>query len=88
MEDIYPIEGEISLASVSAQLADALIALQQGMAIFDFTALHKIDSSALALILMCRREAERQGKQLKCINIPQNLKNLAALYGVEEYIAD
>lgn len=86
MGAIYPVQGEISIASVTSQLADAFVALKQGIAIYDFAALQKMDSSALALILMCQREAERLGMQLKCINMPQNLKNLAALYGVEEYI--
>ena len=87
MSAIYPVQGEITIASVTSQLADAFAALKQGMAIYDFAALQRMDSSALALFLLCQREAEGLGMQLKCINLPQNLKNLATLYGVENYIA-
>lgn len=87
MSNIYPVPGEVTIATATAQLAAAVAALEKGNDIFDFSALRELDSTALALILACRREAERMGKQLHCINLPENLKNLAALYGVENYIS-
>ena len=88
MAATYTVQSEITIASATSRLADAFVALKQGTAIYDFAELHMMDSSVLALILQCRREAERLGMQLKCINMPENLKNLAALYGVENFITD
>jgi len=87
LSNTYPIQGKLIIATATAQLADGIAALNKGMDIFDFSALRELDSTALAIILACRREAERLGKQLHCINLPENLKNLAALYGVENYIS-
>lgn len=87
MSNIYPVPAEITIATAPAQLAKAIAALGEGSDVFDFSALQDMDSAALAVILACRREAARMGKQLECINLPENLKNLAALYGVENYIS-
>ena len=84
---IYPIQGALTVSSATTQLVEGIAALNKGMSEFDFSALHAMDSTALAFILSCRREAERQDKQFHCINLPENLKNLAALYGVENYIS-
>ena len=87
MSNIYPVPGEVTIATASVRLAEAIIALKEGSDVFDFSALRELDSTALALILACRREAERMGRQLHCVNLPENLANLAALYGVENYIS-
>ena len=87
MNNLYSIQGKLVIASATAQLAEAVAALAHGMAVFDFSAVGEMDSTALAFILSCRREAEHLDKQLRCINLPDNLKNLAALYGVENYIS-
>ncbi|ARU31528.1 hypothetical protein CAP31_07400 [Sulfuriferula sp. AH1] len=87
MSNIYPVSGEVTIATATVQLAEAIAVLEKGNDVFDFSALRGLDSTALALILACRREAERMGKQLHCINLPENLENLAALYGVENYIS-
>ena len=52
----------------------------------DFAAIDGVDSSAVALLLEWRREAQRLGKVLVFVNLPPNLLALANLYGVEELI--
>ncbi|MDR3393024.1 MAG: STAS domain-containing protein [Sulfuriferula sp.] len=85
--NIYSVSGKLVIATAMAQLASAYAALKNGTEVFDFSALEALDSTALALIVSCQREAARLGKQLRCVNMPENLKNLAALYGVENYIS-
>lgn len=87
MSNTFLIQRELTIPTATKQLAEGIAALNKGMSEFDFSALHEMDSSALALILAWRRESERLGKQFHCINLPDNLKNLAALYGVENYIS-
>ena len=52
----------------------------------DFSGITGVDSSAVALLLEWRRQAQRLGKALVFVNLPANLLALARLYGVEELI--
>ena len=52
----------------------------------DFAGITGVDSSAVALLLEWRRQAQRLGKALAFVNLPANLLALARLYGVEELI--
>ncbi len=48
----------------------------------DASALTRFDSSALAVLLACRREAERTARAFSVRGLPARLRELAALYGV------
>ena len=52
----------------------------------DFAGVDAIDSSAVALLLEWRRQAQRRGKRLEFANLPPNLVALATLSGVEDLI--
>ena len=52
----------------------------------DFAGITAVDSSAVALLLEWRREAQRLGKSLAFVNLPPNLVALATLYGVVDLI--
>ena len=47
----------------------------------------QFDSSALAVLLECRREALALGKTFAVAGMPARLRELAALYGVGELLA-
>jgi phospholipid transport system transporter-binding protein len=46
----------------------------------------RVDSSALGVLLEWRREAAKRKCALKLENVPTNLKSLAGLYEVTEFI--
>jgi phospholipid transport system transporter-binding protein len=46
------------------------------------------DSSALAVLLGCRREAQTLSKTLKFKQFPPKLRELATLYGVSELLVE
>lgn len=48
----------------------------------DAAALERFDSSALAVLLECRREAMAIGKTFSVARMPQRLRELATVYGV------
>jgi phospholipid transport system transporter-binding protein len=48
--------------------------------------LQKFDSSAIAVLLECRREAQIQGKSFSVRGLPERLRALAALYGVAQLL--
>ena len=52
----------------------------------DAGALVSFDSSALAVLLACRREALATGKSFSVQSLPARLRQLAGLYGVEELL--
>ena len=67
--------------------------LQQGLAgqsgsaaVVDASALVRFDSSALAVLLECRREALAAGKSFSVARMPARLRDLATVYGVAQLL--
>lgn len=52
----------------------------------DARALQRFDSSTLAVLLHCRRQALQHGKSLSVQNMPAALHRLAHLYGVAQLL--
>ncbi len=77
-------------AELTQQQANAcLAALVQGLrdpaqagVVVDAGALSRFDSSALAVLLACRRESLAAGKTFAIRRLPPKLMQLAGLYGV------
>jgi len=55
-------------------------------AVADASGLRQFDSSALAVLLECRREALALGKSFAVHRLPAKLRELAGLYGVAELL--
>ena len=64
-------------------LIDALKADPQSTATIDASNLTQFDSSALSVLLECRRAADAWGKPFELRNAPPKLAALAKLYGVD-----
>lgn len=67
-------------------LAQALRSDPGTQAVADASALRSFDSSALAVLLECRREALALGKTFTVSQLPAKLRELATLYGVAELL--
>ena len=67
-------------------LAQALRSDPSPQAVADASALKVFDSSALAVLLECRREALTLGKTFAIANPQPRLQALATLYGVGELL--
>lgn len=74
------------LALDAARSLKALVANQPAEVVLDASALKQFDSSALAVMLACRREAMASGKAFAVQGLPASLAQLAGLYGVAELI--
>ena len=81
--DTFP--SEIRLTNAVAALAQARVALGSATASIDLAGLTAFDSSALAVLAALRREA---GGTLHFANPHANLRQLAALYGVDALLFD
>lgn len=64
-------------------LMHGLRAHKESSVVVDARALSVFDSSALAVLLECRREALSEGKQFGVQGLPQALSAMATLYGVD-----
>ena len=75
--------------SVSDGLVQQLLAnvRQGGEAVLDASALSHFDSSALAVVLACRRAVIAQGAALRVQGLPARVHALAQVYGVAELLA-
>ena len=73
-------------AACSRMLAQALRSEPGREAVADASALQQFDSSALAVLLECRREALAMGKTFVASRLPPRLRELAGVYGVSELL--
>lgn len=67
-------------------LAQALRSQPEPAVVADAGALSRFDSSALAVLLECRREALALGKSFSVGHMPARLRDLANLYGVAQLL--
>lgn len=74
--------------SVAKELASVLAACvsQGGEAVLDASALTQFDSSALAVILACRRAMLDKGAQLRITGLPERAQALAKVYGLSDLL--
>jgi ABC-type transporter Mla MlaB component len=78
--------GPVTIATVSALLAQSRLLLSQGVAVLDFKGVTEVDSAAVALALECLREAGRRKLALSLANLPAAMQHLAQLYAVSELL--
>lgn len=83
---VHSVSGDLTLNTVTKQLVDGLDALKRGCVEFDFAEVTKLDSTAIAFILVCQRRAITNNQKLLYCNLPENLVNLATLYGVAPFL--
>ncbi|MET0311139.1 MAG: STAS domain-containing protein [Burkholderiaceae bacterium] len=86
---VLPAELTHAQARACAQmLAQGMRGEKEPTVVADATALGRFDSSALAVLLECRREALAAGKGFAVKGMPARLRSLAGLYGVEQLLPD
>lgn len=80
------VDGPLTIANITAVLADSERLFTAGDVTVDLAAVTEVDSSAVSLLLQWLRAAQRDGRRIAFVNLPPNLKSLAALYSVAELI--
>lgn len=80
-------QAEACVADLRRALPQALAEAGPGQpATLDASSLEHFDSSALAVVLACRRMALDAGRGLTIQGLPSRLRQLAGLYGIAELI--
>ncbi len=76
----------LTLAQARAVSESLRPQLQGEQWVVNAASLREFDSSALAVLLECRRRAQVQGHTLVVEQAPAQLRQLAALYGVDSLL--
>ena len=75
-------------AQACLQELQAGVATSASPIVVDASALTAFDSCALAVLLELRRSTALAGKDLRLKGLPEQLKVLASVYGVQDLISD
>ena len=86
-DGIAYIEGACNQTAPRALLAAGVAAIAAGCTTIDLGAAGPLDSSAVSLMLAWQRRAQAGGQGLVFRGVPDSLKSLIHLYGVEDLIA-
>lgn len=73
----------LTFASAREALEQGAAAIRAGETVFDLGGVQAADSSGVALLLAWQRRALDAGHRLTFVNVPENVRKLAALYGVD-----
>ena len=82
------VQGPVTANNVVSLLAQGAERFTGQRVTVDLAGVTEVDSSALSLLLEWRREAVRQGREIRYCNVPASLKSLAELYGVTELLGE
>lgn len=76
----------LTFNNAALALETGLRAIADGQSDMDLGELAAVDSSAVATLLAWQRAAATRGTRLQFRNVPANLRGLAELYGVSEFL--
>lgn len=76
------IASDITFVNAASTFTEITPHIAAKISALDFSGVGNIDSSALALILSCMREAHQQNYSLRFSGLPSNITTLAELYGI------
>jgi len=82
----YLIDGPVTLASVSALLAEVSRGFEGNPVIVDLSGVTEADSSAISLMLEWTRRMHGSNRQIFFANLGESLRSIANLYGVTDLI--
>ena len=84
----FALSGPVTIATASIYIDAARESWpQEGDTVIDFAGVTEADSAALALMFKWQRDAGKKGRKVFCRNLPENVRQLARLYGVDELVS-
>ena len=78
--------GPVTLANVRGVVEDGERHLDEGVRTVDLSEVSQMDSSLLAALLAWMRHARRREHEIAFVKLPESLRTLARLYGVDELL--
>ena len=80
------VSGPVMLGNVAAVLDEVRRHLEEGVRTVDLGEVTEMDSSLLAAMLAWLRDARQRGSELTFTNLPESLRTIARLYGLDGLI--
>lgn len=80
------VSGPLTIRNAAAVLEESRRLLTGDGLTIDLSEVTEVDSAAVSLLLEWRRAAQHRNHRIAFANLPDNLKSLARLYGVNELI--
>ena len=80
------LSGPVTLGNVAQLLEEGRRHIAEGARTVDLGEVSEMDSAALALLLAWLREARGRGAGLQFTRLPESLRTIAHLYGVDELL--
>jgi phospholipid transport system transporter-binding protein len=77
------VSGPVTLANVAGLLDEGRRHIEEGVRAVDLGEVTEMDSSLVALMLAWMRDARLRGRDLAFANMPESLRTIARLYGVD-----
>jgi phospholipid transport system transporter-binding protein len=77
------VSGPVTLANVAGLLDEGRRHIEEGVRAVDLGEVTEMDSSLVALLLAWMRDARLRGRDLAFANMPESLRTIARLYGVD-----
>ena len=84
--DRCKLEGPVNSGNVVEMLEEGARLFTLPNVTVDLAGLTEVDSAAVSLLLEWRRAAQRDKRIISYVNLPDNVKSLATLYGVSELL--
>jgi len=78
------ISGRLTMDTIGASFAESMQPLEGKDWTVDLAQVEAADSAAVSMLLGWLRNAQRHQAKLTFVNVPENLRSLAALYGVAD----
>ncbi len=86
-DDCWKVQGDVVVDTVNDLLQTSQRFTLNSNTVADFKDVKDIDTAAISLILEWKRRAKRENGALGLVNLPDNLKSLAALYGISDIVS-
>jgi len=80
------LQGAVNLENVLALREEGLRLFTRDETTLDLSGVTEVDSAAISLLFEWRRVALAANRTIRYVNLPDNLKSLAELYGVTELV--
>jgi phospholipid transport system transporter-binding protein len=80
------LKGAVNLENAVALREEGLRLFTENETTLDLSGVTEVDSTAVSLLFEWRRAALAAQRNIRYVNLPDNLKSLAELYGVSELV--
>ena len=80
------VSGAVTLGNAAALLEEGRRHIAEGVQTVDLGEVNEMDSALLALLLAWLRDARSRNRALSFINLPESLRTIAQLYGVDRLL--